>query len=60
MPERVEFIDMPSSLRAGYQSFTQANMDRLRAAGYDGQFTILEEGIRRYVVDYLESSDPYR
>ncbi|WP_158747146.1 ADP-glyceromanno-heptose 6-epimerase [Acidisphaera sp. L21] len=60
VPERVEFIDMPSSLRAGYQSFTQANMDRLRAAGYDGQFTILEEGIRRYVVDYLESSDPYR
>ena len=28
-------------------------MDRLRAAGYTGQFTPLEDGIRRYVQDYL-------
>ena len=31
---RCEFIDMPDSLRGQYQSFTQAPMDRLRAAGY--------------------------
>ena len=60
VPERAEFIDMPGALRDGYQSFTQATTERLRAAGYDGQFTVLEEGVRRYVVDYLERPDPYR
>ena len=34
-------------------------MDRLRAAGYPGQFTPLEEGVRRYVQDYLTQPDPY-
>ena len=60
VPERVEFFDMPAALRGGYQSFTQANTDRLRGAGYDGQFTVLEEGVRRYIVDYLAAADPYR
>jgi hypothetical protein len=36
-PRLVEFIDMPEELRGQYQSFTQAPMDRLRAAGYPGQ-----------------------
>jgi ADP-L-glycero-D-manno-heptose 6-epimerase len=58
-PRRVEFIDMPQKLRGQYQSFTQASMERLRAAGYAGQFTPLEEGIRRYVQDYLQTADPY-
>ncbi len=56
---RVEFIDMPASLRGQYQSFTQAPMDRLRAAGYAGQFTPLEEGIRRYVQDHLTAADRF-
>ena len=58
-PRRVEFIDMPASLRGQYQSFTQAPMARLRAAGYAGQFTPLEEGIRRYVQDYLGTPDKF-
>jgi ADP-L-glycero-D-manno-heptose 6-epimerase len=58
-PRQIEFIDMPASLRGQYQSFTQAPMDRLRAAGYTGQFTPLEEGIRRYVQDYLVTSDMF-
>lgn len=57
---RVEFIDMPQPLRGQYQSFTEAPMDRLRAAGYGGQFTPLEAGIRRYVRDHLRQPDPYR
>jgi ADP-L-glycero-D-manno-heptose 6-epimerase len=56
----VEFIDMPPALRGQYQSFTQAPMARLRAAGYTGAFTPLEEGVRRYVRDYLSQPDPYR
>jgi len=58
-PRNVAFIDMPEKLRGQYQSFTQAPMDRLRAAGYAGQFTPLEEGIRRYVQDYLARDDRY-
>ena len=60
VPERVEFIDMPAKLRAGYQSFTQAATGRLRDAGYGGQFTVLEEGVRRYIADYLATPEPYR
>ena len=56
---RVEFVDMPASLRGQYQSFTQAPMERLRAAGYAGQFTPLEEGIRRYVQDHLSQADHF-
>ena len=58
-PRRVEFIDMPASLRGQYQSFTQAPMDRLRKAGYAGQFTPLEEGVRRYVQSHLSGTDPF-
>ncbi|MBS0559669.1 MAG: ADP-glyceromanno-heptose 6-epimerase [Proteobacteria bacterium] len=58
-PRRVEFIDLPEKLRGQYQSFTEARTERLRAAGYPGQFTPLEEGIRRYVQDFLASGEPY-
>ncbi len=55
----VEFIDMPATLRGQYQSFTEAGMARLRAAGFPGQFTPLEDGIRRYVRDHLTQPDAY-
>jgi ADP-L-glycero-D-manno-heptose 6-epimerase len=57
---RIEFIDMPAALRGQYQSFTEAGTARLRAAGYAGQFTPLEEAIRSYVQNYLTQPDPYR
>lgn len=55
----IEYIDMPDSLRGQYQSFTQADMSRLRAAGYTASFTSLEDGIHQYVRDYLSKVDPY-
>ena len=55
---RVGFVDMPEPLRGQYQSFTCADIGRLRAAGYPGQFTPLEQGVRRYV-ELLRSADPY-
>ena len=58
-PRTVEFIDMPRALQGQYQSFTEARMDRLRAAGYAGQFTPLEEGVRRYVQEYLQAPERY-
>jgi len=46
---RIEFIDTPVEIRDKYQYFTEANMMKLRQAGYDGSFTSLEEGVRQYV-----------
>jgi len=57
-PRAVEFIDTPQLLKGQYQSFTEAPMERLRAVGYSGQFTPLEEGVRRYVREYL-AAEPY-
>jgi ADP-L-glycero-D-manno-heptose 6-epimerase len=57
--ERIEFIDMPAKLRGQYQSFTEARLGRLRAAGYAGQFTPLETGVQRYVQEFLMQPDPY-
>jgi ADP-L-glycero-D-manno-heptose 6-epimerase len=59
VPRTIDFIDMPEALRGHYQSFTQAEMGSLRIAGYAGQFTPLEEGVRRYIQDYLTQPDPY-
>jgi ADP-L-glycero-D-manno-heptose 6-epimerase len=58
-PRTIEFIDMPAALRGQYQSLTVASIARLRAAGYAGRFTPLEEGVRRYVQDFLAQPDPY-
>jgi ADP-L-glycero-D-manno-heptose 6-epimerase len=55
----IVFRDMPPELRAHYQYFTEARLDRLRAAGYDRPFTPLEEGVARYVRGHLAAADPY-
>ncbi|MGQ0664673.1 MAG: ADP-glyceromanno-heptose 6-epimerase [Pseudomonadota bacterium] len=56
----IEFRDMPPEIRDRYQYFTQANIERLRRAGYTAAFTALEDGVGRYVRDYLGAPDPYR
>ncbi|MCZ4107389.1 ADP-glyceromanno-heptose 6-epimerase [Brevundimonas diminuta] len=56
----IAYIDMPEVIRDRYQYFTEASMDRIRALGYGGQSTPLEEGVRRYVQDFLAQPDPYR
>src|SRR5260221_6167439 len=55
-----EFVDTPVEIRDKYQYFTEARMDRLRAAGYDKQFTALEDGVADYVTNFLACPDPYR
>jgi ADP-L-glycero-D-manno-heptose 6-epimerase len=54
-----EFIDTPIEIRDKYQYFTQAEMGKLRAAGYDRAFTSLEDGVKDYVLEYLEREDSY-
>jgi ADP-L-glycero-D-manno-heptose 6-epimerase len=59
VPERIEYIDMPEHLRGQYQSFTQAPVARLRAAGFNQEFTTLEDGVAAYINDYLRQPDKY-
>lgn len=56
---RIEYIDMPRTLREKYQYFTEAATARLRQAGYAAPFTELEDGVRDYVRNYLSAQDPY-
>jgi len=56
----IEWIDTPAELRAKYQYFTEARLDRLRAAGYRKPATALEAGVATYVREFLEAPDPYR
>lgn len=45
----IEYVDFPDHLKGRYQSFTQADMSRLRAAGYNGDFRDVATGVRDYV-----------
>jgi len=56
----IDYIEMPEGLRERYQYFTEARVTRLRDAGYDTPFTPIEQGVARYVTDYLTAKDPYR
>jgi ADP-L-glycero-D-manno-heptose 6-epimerase len=56
----VEYIDMPAAIRDTYQYFTEAETGNLRRAGYNADFTALEEAVRRYVTSYLDRPDRYR
>ncbi|UTW52572.1 ADP-glyceromanno-heptose 6-epimerase [bacterium SCSIO 12827] len=55
----INFVPTPEDIRDKYQYFTEARMDRIRAAGYAHPQTPLEEGVRRYVQDFLAAGDPY-
>jgi ADP-L-glycero-D-manno-heptose 6-epimerase len=55
----IEFIDMPMDIRDKYQYFTEANMNKLRAAGYTAPFSSLEEGVGDYVANYLVKKQLY-
>jgi ADP-L-glycero-D-manno-heptose 6-epimerase len=59
-PPKFQYIDMPPDLVARYQNYTQAEMGKLRAAGYTKPFTDLETGVEDYVRQYLKTADPYR
>jgi ADP-L-glycero-D-manno-heptose 6-epimerase len=56
---KIQFIDMPTDLRETYQYFTEADMNKLKEAGYTEKFYTLEEGVDDYVRNYLKSSANY-
>ena len=55
----IRFIDMPADIRDKYQYFTQANMTKLRNAGYGEEFFSLEKGVDDYVRNYLAKGEYY-
>lgn len=57
---KISYMDMPADLQPKYQYFTEADMTKLRAAGYTKPFTELEDGVAQYVRDYMSKADSYR
>lgn len=53
-----EEIPFPEKLKGKYQDYTKADLSKLRSAGYDKEFTSLEDGIKKYF-QYLEQNDGY-
>jgi ADP-L-glycero-D-manno-heptose 6-epimerase len=49
----ISFIDTPIDIRDKYQYFTEAAMEKMIHAGYNGGFHTLEEGVEDYVKNYL-------
>lgn len=56
---QIEYIDMPEDIRDKYQYFTEASMDKLKAAGYSNEFYSLEKGVDDYVRNYLAPNTFY-
>jgi ADP-L-glycero-D-manno-heptose 6-epimerase len=50
---RIEYLEMPEAIRDKYQYFTEAKIEKLRAAGYTRAITPLAEAVRDYVQNYL-------
>lgn len=49
----IEFVDIPCDIRDKYQYYTEADITKLRSAGYDKDFTSLEDGVYDYVKNFL-------
>jgi ADP-L-glycero-D-manno-heptose 6-epimerase len=54
---KIEYIDMPDSIRNQYQYFTEADITKLKKAGYNKPTTPLEDAIKDYVQNYLQKKD---
>ena len=59
MQPNIEYVDMPLDIRDKYQYFTEANMQKLKKAGYTEKFYSLEEGVNDYVRNYLKQLKVY-
>jgi len=53
----IEYVAFPEALRGKYQSFTQADLTHLRAAGYQDDFLTVEQGVKKYMTWLSENSD---
>ncbi|MEA3487503.1 MAG: ADP-glyceromanno-heptose 6-epimerase [Thermodesulfobacteriota bacterium] len=56
---KIEYIEMPESIRLQYQYFTEAKMDKLLSMGCPVQFSLLEDAVSDYVINYLEKDEKH-
>jgi len=56
LEHNINYIDMPEDIRDKYQYFTEAKMEKLKAAGYPHEFHSLEKGVDDYVRNYLNKN----
>jgi ADP-L-glycero-D-manno-heptose 6-epimerase len=54
LPVKIEYIDTPLDIRDKYQYFTEADMSKIKKAGFDIPFVSLEAGVQEYVSKYLQ------
>lgn len=59
LPANIIFVDTPADIRDKYQYFTEADMLKLKAAGYSKDFHSLEDGVKDYVANYLSTNSYY-
>jgi ADP-L-glycero-D-manno-heptose 6-epimerase len=52
LPPQIDFVEMPEKLRGKYQYFTQADVSKLRAAGYTRPFSTLEDAVGDYIRNF--------
>jgi len=52
-PVNIEYVDMPEHLAEKYQYFTEANLGKIKKAGYRNPLYSLEDGVTDYVKNYL-------
>jgi len=53
----IEYIPFPEALKGKYQCFTQADLTKLRAAGYQEPFLNVEQGVSRYINWLVTNAD---
>ena len=51
---KINYVPFPEKLKGAYQSYTQADISKLRKAGYKDEFLNVQEGVKKYL-DRLES-----
>jgi len=59
VPVNINYVDIPADIRDKYQYYTQAEMDKLKKAGYTQPFTTLEDAVSDYVKGYLVANKYY-
>lgn len=53
LKENIEYFEMPEVLKNKYQNFTQADIDKIRKAGYQKEITDISDAVSDYVANYL-------
>lgn len=59
LKENIEYFDMPEILKEKYQYYTQADISKLRSAGYINEITKAEDAVTDYVTTYLDKDNSF-